>query len=277
MIQATVKINGIDLWYQAANVGQKDILPLVLIHGWTASRMRVISTFKYFQEKGLPVFVLDLRGHGWSQKENINEYTIDAAAKDVERFIKDIVHKEHGFSQIILAGHSMGGVIVQQVAFSIPQRIKLLILLSTAASMFPGFLRKIGAKIYIKMFERNYDKTFNKKKKAHLHWGVEKYPMWATEGIFAERDLFPDPKATIEFLQDLLDVDHRENLNHIEQPTLIIVGENDSTVPPKLSKQLHTLIPKSELHIIPDCGHNYAIEKPDAFDSLILDFMRKHK
>lgn len=59
-------------------------------------------------------------------------------------------------------------------------------------------------------------------------------------------------------------------------PTLLIAGDADLFAPPSMYRYLHSRMPKSELHIVPEAGHSVYWEQPDTFNRLVLDFLERH-
>jgi pimeloyl-ACP methyl ester carboxylesterase len=66
-----------------------------------------------------------------------------------------------------------------------------------------------------------------------------------------------------------------EELNNIQQPTLLIWGNNDTITPPFVAREFHRLIPKSELHFIDKCGHAPMMEQPQEFNVILDKFLKK--
>ena len=66
-----------------------------------------------------------------------------------------------------------------------------------------------------------------------------------------------------------------EELNQIQQPTLLIWGNNDTITPPFVGKEFQRLIPNSELHFIDKCGHAPMMETPEEFNKILHKFLRK--
>ena len=66
----------------------------------------------------------------------------------------------------------------------------------------------------------------------------------------------------------------RNRAEAIRVPTLIICGEEDKVTPPVLSHELQSMIPGSRLEIIPRAGHLTNLEKPDAFNSIVGQFLK---
>ena len=59
-------------------------------------------------------------------------------------------------------------------------------------------------------------------------------------------------------------------------PTLLIAGDADLYAPPSMYRYLHSRVPASELHVVPEAGHSVYWEQPDAFNQLVLDFLDRH-
>jgi pimeloyl-ACP methyl ester carboxylesterase len=68
--------------------------------------------------------------------------------------------------------------------------------------------------------------------------------------------------------------DARPHLPAIACPTLIAVGDGDELTPPELSAEMHGLIPKSRLVTIADCGHLSTLERPEAVNRALVDFLQ---
>lgn len=60
-------------------------------------------------------------------------------------------------------------------------------------------------------------------------------------------------------------------------PTLLIGGDADLYVPPAMYRYLHSRVPASELHIVPEAGHSVYWEQPEVFNGLLVDFLARHQ
>jgi 3-oxoadipate enol-lactonase len=56
-------------------------------------------------------------------------------------------------------------------------------------------------------------------------------------------------------------------------PTLVIVGSQDLVTPVELSNELVDLIPDARMQVIVGAGHLANLEKPDAFNSAVEEFI----
>jgi len=59
-------------------------------------------------------------------------------------------------------------------------------------------------------------------------------------------------------------------------PTLLIAGDVDLVQPPALMRLFRRNIPNSELVVVPEAGHSIYWERPDVFNSAVLDFVGRH-
>ncbi|NNE66673.1 MAG: alpha/beta hydrolase, partial [Pyrinomonadaceae bacterium] len=64
-----------------------------------------------------------------------------------------------------------------------------------------------------------------------------------------------------------------ERLSQINVPALVVVGDEDKSLPPYLSRRIHDRLPDSEFVPIPEAGHLSVLEQPDIVNKAILDFL----
>jgi pimeloyl-ACP methyl ester carboxylesterase len=62
-------------------------------------------------------------------------------------------------------------------------------------------------------------------------------------------------------------------LPRVTNPTLVVWGREDRTVPVVCGEQYRRLLPSATLTVLERCGHMPPIEHPDAFARLVLDFL----
>jgi pimeloyl-ACP methyl ester carboxylesterase len=65
-----------------------------------------------------------------------------------------------------------------------------------------------------------------------------------------------------------------DRLHEIKVPTLIVHGEFDTAVPLECAKEAHQRIFRSKLEIIPGAGHWPQRERPDEFNSVVMEFVK---
>lgn len=64
-------------------------------------------------------------------------------------------------------------------------------------------------------------------------------------------------------------------LREVACPTLLLMGCEDPIVPVAVMREVSQLIPASEVVVVPDAGHSAYFEKPDTFNTQVLDFLAR--
>jgi pimeloyl-ACP methyl ester carboxylesterase len=67
--------------------------------------------------------------------------------------------------------------------------------------------------------------------------------------------------------------DSRPLLPFIRCPTLVLVGDGDIATPPELNKEIADGISGARLVVVPDCGHLSTLEKPDAVNAALVEWL----
>ncbi len=67
-----------------------------------------------------------------------------------------------------------------------------------------------------------------------------------------------------------------EDIPHFKMPVCLIWGEQDKVTPPPVADEFHKLLPNSELHWMPLCGHAAMWEHPKEFSEIALKWLKTH-
>jgi pimeloyl-ACP methyl ester carboxylesterase len=100
-------------------------VPVVLLHGLTATRRYVVMGSRALERDGHRVVMYDARGHGRSSPADT--YSYDTLADDLSAVLDD-----RGFGTAVLAGASMGAHTIVQLALRHPERAAALVLVTPA-------------------------------------------------------------------------------------------------------------------------------------------------
>jgi pimeloyl-ACP methyl ester carboxylesterase len=132
------------LYQERANRDATHPVPVVLLHGLTATHRYVVMGSKALERSGHDVLSYDARGHGASDPapEGPDAYSYADLAADLVR-----VMDEAGFERAVLAGASMGAHTALRVALEHPERVAGLVVATPAYDPedFPGDLDRWDA------------------------------------------------------------------------------------------------------------------------------------
>lgn len=80
-------------------------------------------------------------------------------------------------------------------------------------------------------------------------------------------------ESYIKTLEASVDGDHAAAFSAVRAPTLILVGSLDRLTPPEMARRILELVPHARFEIIEGAGHLANIERPTAFNRVLLDFL----
>jgi pimeloyl-ACP methyl ester carboxylesterase len=105
--------DGVEIAYTIHRIDQPN---LVLVHGWMCDQSYWSEQVSALAE-GFGVITVDLAGHGASAT-NREQWTIPSLGADVEAVISEL-----GLEDVIVVGHSMGGLVAMDVARRLPDAV----------------------------------------------------------------------------------------------------------------------------------------------------------
>jgi len=235
---------------------------MVLVHGLGGRAEDWRNLAPWLAQAGFRVYMPDLLGFGRSEKPEDFSYSVPDEAAVVLGFLDAL-----GLKQVDLAGWSMGGGIVQHLAFQHPERVRRLILIDAI--------------------------------------GINEKPAWDTR-LFtpttpAELDqldalLMPNPPQVPAFVaRDILRVSNQRAwiiqramatmltgrdatdglLPQLKMPVLIVWGAEDRAIPLSQGEKMHSLVPQSQLAVIPGCGHLAPVQCAGQVGPAMVAFERR--
>jgi pimeloyl-ACP methyl ester carboxylesterase len=249
---------------------------VVFCHGVTLTSRVWAKQFDSFPAAGFRAVAFDSRGHGESTVGDTG-YSLDNLADDLRTVLESLDLRD-----VVLVGHSMGGMSVQAFAIRHPDvvaaRVSGLVLLSTSshnlvsdAERIRGALERVlnvGPDVGTFMRQRNLGLLL-----ARIGFGDDPHP----SHVEATREMLAgcDKQTTREAVSALLHLDLTEGLQGVTVPTLVVVGTHDALTPPRDSQRIAELIPGARLVEYLGAGHMLMYERTDEVDALIMDFARE--
>lgn len=249
---------------------------VILIHGLGASAEIWMHNVYALAEQH-EVYVPDLVGFGRSDKPATSFNPLDYV------YFMDNFMRALNIEQASLVGQSLGGGIALQYALQFPQKVNKLVLADCAGfgketiwtlklMSLPGigelmsFPTRMSVSIFFKLAVRN--QVLITEDFIDIYYKLFTRPGSPQYLLKVVRSLVDIHGAKEEVLASVMD-----SLNMIEQPTLIIWGENDRVFPLKNAVYGKAKIPNSQLYVMRQCGHIPNFERSDEFNRVVLEFL----
>ena len=248
-----------------SNIYVEDVgkgFPFVFVHGYLGSS-EMWNFQKEFFSKHYRVIIPALPGFG----ESHNVKSLDSINKMAKEII-DLLDQKN-IDKFNLIGHSMGGMIVQEITKLIGDRVNKLICFATGSiGEIPGRFETI-------------DETREKLKKDGTEVSFSRVPKkWFVKGdkdknYFLCKNAVKDVslEAADNALLAMKNWRGKEDLKNIKNETLIIWGDKDTSYNFDQVDTLKKNIKNSRLEIFKDCAHNVHLEQPDQFNNLVQKFI----
>lgn len=272
-------INGTTLFTKTLGSGD----PIVVLHGGPGFDHRQFLPYVWELAAGHQVILYDQRGTGLSSGP------VDSTTINIETFITDLegIREAFGIERMNLVGHSWGGILAMHYALRHQDKLKSLVLCSTAASiesfgeMYANYTANrteadaaLLEEIYASDGYRSQDPAAIER-----FWRIYFKPYFADPAYADSLDL-QFTANTIEnmdavagyIMRSIGEFDLHEDLNSLHCPTLIIHGDADP-MPATYARRVHESIAGSELVIAENAGHWLFVDATGVFRDSILGFL----
>lgn len=241
--------------------------PVVLmLHGIGGGHLAFAPQVETLASSGYRAVAWDMPGYGHSAP--IEPYTFKGLA---ERCIALIESLKCG--TVTLVGHSMGGMVAQEVVARRPELVDKLMLCGTS----PSFGKPDG----------DWQRSFVAERTAPLDAGQSMAqlaevlvpqmvgPGSLPEGVRLATHCMSgvNPSTYRRALEALVTFDRRASLGAIRVPALLLAGEYDRNAPPAVMKKMAQAIAGSTYLELAGIGHLQNLEAPDEFDGALLNFL----
>ncbi len=245
---------------------------VVLLHGVGGGREAwgdtISGTGLALAEAGYLAIAPDLPGYGDSL--SIAPYDMAGLAAAVVSLIDSL-----GDSRCALVGHSMGGMVAQELMVNSPDRVDALVLSATS----PSF-GKAGGAWQSEFLAQRLEPLDAGRGMARLAPGLALgmgSPTAPHDAVARAAVLMSSvPEATYRrALQAIVGFDRREGLGDLRLPVLCLAGEHDRNAPAAMMRQMASRIAGAEFMCLPKVGHLANMESPALFNSALVDFLQR--
>ena len=248
--------------------GPEDGPPVLLIHGFPLTGAMWNEQVECLADQWR-LIVPDLRGHGASDPGD-GQYAIDFFVDDLFAVLDQVAPKQ----PVVGCGLSMGGYILLRALEREPERFRALVLADTKSTPDDDAgrlkrldavrkIRKEGAAAFATGFVNG---LVGETTRAERPGVVE-----AVTAMIAGNDAHAMVGSLLAMAAR---TDTTGALRRARVPTLVIVGEEDTLIPPAAAKEMAEAVPGGRLLPIPRAGHMSPMEAPTEFNRGIRDFLK---
>jgi 3-oxoadipate enol-lactonase len=267
-------VNGVDTYYEEYGEGR----PLVVVHGanadhqvWAEQLQPLTSEYR--------VILFDLRGHGKTGGSELNSYSVDTFADDLDAFIESLE-----LDSPIVIGHSLGGMVGYVFASEYPERLSALITVgamtpmtfSTKERVVKSSIMRVGSLVMgsdrlLSAFNWLQLKLFGEDSTVN----VDEHQQIRDAHRCEEPDVEPIEQAkTMDAAREYVESSRTLQLSEI--PTLMLYGEDEPMIDPHaeyLDKQFQSCRSVE----IPEGSHNAQVDSPVFVREQIREFLSSGK
>jgi pimeloyl-[acyl-carrier protein] methyl ester esterase len=240
---------------------------LVLLHGWGMTPS-ILDEVGDRLRGACEIHALPLPGYCGTP--GVAPYTVETLAQSAAA---------RAPRRCVVAGWSLGGQVALEWARRAPEQVEALVLIGST----PSFVTRVGwphavepavFRGFAEAMTSNRDSTLKRFASLQAQGDAAMKPaaMRLRAALCAERDA--STPTLCEGLRVLLDADLRAALAHVEQPVLVIHGENDRLVPLAAGEHLARAMKRAQLLKVPGAAHAPFVTQPDAVVDAIAGFVR---
>ena len=244
---------------------------VLMLHGIGGGHRAFAPQVETLAGAGYRAVAWDMPGYGHSAP--VEPYTFKALAQSALDLI-DALQCE----TVALVGHSMGGMVAQELVARHPDRVNRLVLCGTSAvfgKRTDGRLDGAWAEQFVAQRTAPLDAGQTMEQLAQRLIPQMVGPGALPEGLrLAEFCMAQVPPSTYRrALEALTTFDRQSALAEIRVPTLMVAGEFDRNAAPSVMRQMAERVPHGRFVEMAATGHLMNLEAPEAFDALLLSFL----
>ena len=272
----SVDIRGKKLHYIVQGKGE----PLIFIHGTIGDYRAWISRMQPYSENYRVVSYSRRYAYPNEQKfDSLVDYSVRVHADDLYTLIQKL-----GFKKVHLVGHSYGAFTALTMALDHPEMVRSLVLGEPpVASLIKNSER--GRESLDGFFEDNLRPAARAFRAGRNEAGLEHFLQGVMGDDFRLAQVPPEGKQSwMDNLLELWGSALNESflpldplaIQSLDIPVLLLVGDRSPTWLVEVSKELHGLLPRSEMVGIENSSHGLYFENPEAVDKAMHEFLKRN-
>lgn len=272
-----IEINGIVHHYQVS--GPEDAKETVLlVHGWDCWWMWWHHVIRELNEEGIRTIAYDLKGHGWSDPDSGQDYSIASFSNDLAEIVRKLELRDFH-----IAAFSFGPFVAVDYAGKTKDRVKSIVFYNFGFLPNNALLERFAPAVLTF--------TFNKALRK-IHWWQPIYAyarIVLTKNPISFHDIMIGVKSLELCCPEVIEKTTRQITSRgvtrtlpgivkkIDIPLLFVAGDGDTIMRSKNTRKLQEYAKRGSYVCVPRCGHLITLELPEKAAELIVGQMRSVK
>lgn len=251
--------------------GPEGALPLLLLHGFTASSAAFSSNIEALR-RAFTVVTVDLLGHGDSDApEDVELYGPGPAVARITRLLDEL-----GYPEAMVCGHSLGGALALRLALEAPERVAALAVINSNSAAGNPEWRRRATHAMREMAARVRSEGIEFLRQSRLYPAASKrLPGEARELLVRDFNRLQPAGVAGTAVGLAVPVNAYERLGELQVPLLVMIGDRDQDFVRNSIDFLDQLPPDMvSWTTIEGAGHAANLEQPEQFERALIDFAR---
>ncbi len=269
-----IMVDGMDVHYR--DEGEvRDSTPIVLIHG-TGSSLHTFNDWTTQLIVDHRVVRMDLPGYGLTGPFPHRNYSIENYVVFIKHFLTSL-----GIKKCVLAGNSLGGNIAWSFTIENPDMVEKLILIDASgypseAMSVPLAFTMAQTPVIKNLFTFITPRFIAKSSVENVYADKTKVSKELVDRYFELTLREGNRQAFVDRFSVSPDTISYKKINSIEQKTLVLWGEQDKLIPPKMAYRFHNDLPNDTLVILNNIGHVPMEESPNQSLKPVIGFLKNN-
>ena len=242
--------NGLDIHYTSEGDGP----PLVLLHAATSSATEDWAAQRRVLRQHFRLYLPDARGHAKTRWDTDQGWDHALLVRDLAALVDGL-----GLERFHIAGLSMGAGTALAFAMAQPERVRSAVIAAVGVEQEP---RSSLARRLMDPDRAERDDPAWVARLSRRHDPVQGPGAWRKLLAAIRDDIIAAPMPT------------PQELRRARLPILLAYGDRDPWVPLEQAVKLRRQLPDARLFVSPGVGHVVVAERPSAFNTVMLQFLR---
>ena len=253
--EGLIAVDGAQLWYWDTGGNGP---PVILLHAGTQSAAGWVYQQPVLAEAGYRVIAYSRRGYFRSSGDLAQP---GIGSDDLHALVEYLQ-----LDRVDLVAAAQGAFFAVDYALEHPQHVRSLTIVSSYLGIVDQDYAAVNKRLRPPFFA-SLPHDFQELSPSYRAGNPEGHAAW----LALEHDAIPGERITPKRNQPLT----WARLESIKHPTLLMTGDSDLYTPPSLLRMQAQHMPHADVHVVAEAGHSPYWEQPQAFNDVLLAFLRK--